>query len=107
MTQKREQSNAKCAVLTSAVAPDEQQRARFERFLLEKYGEGWTLVWQKDFKVGNGFRLTVGPQVYDWSAAGRLRQFKAAMRQLRAQDGDVIPLIKETVDNWTPQALAE
>jgi len=49
----------------------------------------------------------VGAEVYDWSAGGRLSQFKDALEKLAATQGDVIPLLKETVLSWTPQAMAQ
>ena len=48
-----------------------------------------------------------GAEVYDWSAGGRLSQFKDALEKLAATQGDVIPLLKETVLSWTPQAMAQ
>ena len=64
------------AVLLSAVRPSQEQEKRFLAFLAEKYGEGTTLTWQKSDDYPDGFRLEVGAEVYDWSAGGRLSQFK-------------------------------
>ena len=49
----------------------------------------------------------MGAEVYDWSAGGRLSQFKDALEKLAATQGDVIPLLKETVLSWTPKAMAQ
>ena len=49
----------------------------------------------------------MGAEVYDWSAGGRLSQLKDALEKLAATQGDVIPLLKETVLSWTPQAMAQ
>ena len=95
------------AVLRSAVRPSQEQEKRFLAFLAEKYGEGTTLTWQKSDDYPDGFRLEVGAEVYDWSAGGRLSQFKDALEKLAATQGDVIPLLKETVLSWTPQAMAQ
>ena len=95
------------AVLLSAVRPSQEQEKRFLAFLAEKYGEGTTLTWQKSDDYPDGFRLEVGTEVYDWSAGGRLSQFKDALEKLAATQGDVIPLLKETVLSWTPQAMAQ
>ena len=95
------------AVLLSAVRPSQEQEKRFLAFLTEKYGEGTTLTWQKSDDYPDGFRLEVGAEVYDWSAGGRLSQFKDALEKLAATQGDVIPLLKETVLSWTPQAMAQ
>ena len=95
------------AVLLSAVRPSQEQEKRFLAFLAEKYGEGTTLTWQKSDDYPDGFHLEVGAEVYDWSAGGRLSQFKDALEKLAATQGDVIPLLKETVLSWTPQAMAQ
>ena len=95
------------AVLLSAARPSQEQEKRFLAFLAEKYGEGTTLTWQKSDDYPGGFRLEVGAEVYDWSAGGRLSQFKDTLEKLAATQGDVIPLLKETVLSWTPQAMAQ
>ena len=95
------------AVLLSAARPSQEQEKRFLAFLAKKYGEGTTLTWQKSDDYPDGFRLEVGAEVYDWSAGGRLSQFKDALEKLAATQGDVIPLLKETVLSWTPQAMAQ
>ena len=98
---------AREAVLLSSVRPTEEQEARFLAFLKEKYGAGVTLSWRESSAYPGGFRLEVGAEVYDWSAEGRLRQFRDALEQLAQTDGDVIPLLKETVLSWTPKTLAQ
>ena len=95
------------AVLLSAERPTAEQEKRFLAFLREKYGEGATLAWRESGDYPGGFRLEVGAEVYDWSAEGRLRQFRDALERLAAAEGDVIPLLKETVLSWTPKALAQ
>ena len=95
------------AKLFSAVRPSAEQEKRFLAFLNEKYGDGITLVWQESNAYPKGFRLEVGAEVYDWSAEGRIRQFRDALEKLAQTDGDVIPLLKETVRSWTPKALAQ
>ena len=95
------------AVLLSSVRPTAEQEARFLAFLKGKYGAGVTLSWRESSAYPGGFRLEVGAEVYDWSAEGRLRQFRDALERLAQTDGDVIPLLKETVLSWTPKALAQ
>ncbi len=95
------------AVLLSSVRPTAEQEARFLAFLKEKYGAGVTLSWRESSAYPGGFRLEVGAEVYDWSAEGRLRQFRDALERLAQTDGDVIPLLKETILSWTPKALAQ
>ncbi len=96
----------KTALLFSASAPNTEQEKRFKEFFKEKYGEEFELVWQKDGSLKNGFRLEVGSDIYDWSAEGVLRQFKNALNRVYSKD-NIIPLLKETVLKWVPEALAE
>ena len=102
-----ERSERMEARLLSSVRPTKAQEERFLAFLRKKYGPDATLVWQQSDAYPNGFRLEAGAEVYDWSAEGRLRQFKSALEQLAAAQGDVIPLLKETVLSWTPKAMAQ
>ncbi len=96
------------AVLRSAERPSWPQEERMLAFLERKYGQLVTLEWVEDPALRDGFFLTVGLDTYDWSLEGRLRQFKDAMSHLeRANGQDVIPLIRETVRNWTPHVTAE
>ena len=48
------------AILYAAVAPDEQQRARFAAFLKKKYGEEIDLEFRESALFPGGFRLEVG-----------------------------------------------
>ena len=102
-----ERSERMEARLLSSVRPTKAQEERFLAFLKKKYGPDAALSWQRSDAYPNGFRLEAGAEVYDWSAEGRLSQFKSALEQLAAAQGDVIPLLKETVLSWTPQAMAQ
>ena len=55
----------------------------------------------------NGFTLTVGTDVYDWSLKSRLRQFEEKLKALKSGSDSVIPLMKEAVEDFTPSAEAE
>ena len=70
------------ARLLSSVRPSAEQEKRFLAFLEKKYGPGVGLSWQQSDAYPNGFRLEVGAEVYDWSAEGRLNQFKSALEKL-------------------------
>ena len=100
-------SEAKIAVLYSNTPPDETQKKRFLNFLTRKYGEGISLVFEKDSSITGGFRLEIGSEVYDWSLNGRLEQLTDTISQLKDKNGNIIPLIKETVENWTPSAISQ
>ena len=97
---------SKTAVLYSNVPPSETQEIKFKEFLSKKYNEDISLVWKKDDSFNGGFRLIVDHEIYDWSTEGRLSQFKEAISGLKNKSEDIIPLLKETIHNWTPKALA-
>lgn len=45
--------------------------------------------------------------VYDWSLTGRLQQLKDEILEYSMGSDNVVPLIQETIKNWTPKALEE
>lgn len=82
------------------------QEKRFAEFLLRTYGCEIPLTFEED-KMLNGFTLTVGTDVYDWSLKSRLRQFEEKLKALKSGSDSVIPLMKEAVEDFTPSAEAE
>ena len=97
---------SKTAVLYSNTPPSKEQEKQFVNFLSSKYEEKVSLVWKQRELPEGSFRLKVGSEVYDWSAAGRLSQFKEVLSELKNAGEGIIPLLKDTVKNWTPKALA-
>ena len=97
----------KTAVLYSNTPPSDEQEKKFIDFLKQRYNEDIPLVWKKTDIPEGGFKLEVGSEVFDWSIDGRLAQFKEALSKLKNKSNDIIPLIRETVENWTPEAIAE
>ncbi len=95
------------AVLYAATAPNEQQRARFAAFLKQKYGEEIALEFRESALFPGGFRLEVGSEIYDWSVGGRFRQLRDTLTQVAGEEGSIIPLMRETLRRWTPEAIAE
>ncbi len=95
------------AVLRSADAPSEVQRNRFAAFLKKQYGQEVPLRWEQDPALEKGFRMEVGADLYDWSLEGRLRQFRERLEQLNPANESVIPLMREAVRNWQPDAAPE
>lgn len=95
------------AVLRSSTPPAEEDRQRLLRFLKETYQREFELEWKQDDSVTGGFLLKVGTDVYDWSQEGRLRQFKEQLARLRPGKDNVIPLIRETMEAWTPEVIPE
>ena len=94
------------AVLRGSRRPDAGQEKRFAEFLLRTYGCEIPLTFEED-KMLNGFTLTVGTDVYDWSLKSRLRQFEEKLKALKSGSDSVIPLMKEAVEDFTPSAEAE
>lgn len=94
------------AILYSNAQPTQQQTARLEKFLAKKYGQPITVQWQNSTEYGNGFRLEYGSYVYDWTTDGKLTQLKHMLDSI-ADDQNIVPIIKQSIDSWQPQVLAE
>ena len=94
------------AILYSAAAPSDKQKQRFQDFLAKKYGPV-ALEWKQDDSLTGGFRLQVGPDLYDWSLEGRMRQFRERMQQLDPDQESIVPLLREAVESWNPAITAE
>ena len=90
----------------SDTAPSAEQEQGFLKFLKGRYGEV-ELIWKESRAFPGGFRLEVGDELYDWSVNGRFRQLRDVLAEVPKSNGNIIPLIKETVRDWTPKALAE
>lgn len=102
------EGKALSAVLYSAACPDSPHMAQISDFLKDKYKTEVGLEWKQDETQSHGFRLEIGTQVINWNAESRLRQLKNKWQALARKSGDsVIPLLRESLDNWTPTAEAE
>ena len=97
--------NKKTAILYSSDKPLESDLKRLSDFLQKKYNEAISIGWKHDPAVTGGFRLVVGTDVYDWNTRGRLRQLQDALLSLAGERDDIIPLIKDTLTNWTPTVM--
>ena len=95
------------AKLYSAVEPSKEQQKRFGNFLKNKYGQDVSLEWVKSDAFPGGFRMEVGNDIYDWSVGGRFRQLRDTLVKVPTDNGNIIPLLKESIESWTPEALAE
>ncbi len=100
-------TDKKVAVIRSAKKPSDAYFKRFESFVKNKYGEEYTLDWIEEKSIKNGFKLIVGFDVYDWTQSGRMRQFKDRIREIDTTTQDVIPLIKESISDFSLLAKAE
>lgn len=109
------------AILYSPEPPSDAQKDQLIDFLANKHNKDITLSWQEDGELTEGFRLEVWTAnlndpstdnwnldcVYDWSLKGRLQQLKEEINHLSTKSDNIIPLIKETIKNWTPEALEQ
>ena len=103
----KETTSVLTAVLHGSKAPTPQQLQRFTDFLTAKYHQPVQLTFEQNDALADGFILNVGDDVYDWSLEGRLRQFRERLEQLKPQSEKIIPLMKEAVENFTPEVLAQ
>lgn len=90
------------ATLLCVTPPDEHQEQGIRAFLQKKYGEDVALTIQQDSSLKSGFQLHVGREVYDWSAKGRMEQFRQQVEQLVAKNTrkDIIPLLRSSIDEF-------
>ena len=95
------------AELRSAVKPTEEQLRRFEKFLADKYKRKIPLQWEEDPALKQGFRLQVGADMYDWTLQGRVRQFRDYVRGLESGANNILPLMRQAVEDWTVAVAPE
>ncbi len=95
------------ALLRSAQKPTKDQLKRLEAFLEHTYHRQVPLRWEQDASVKQGFRMQAGSDVYDWTPHGRLRQFQDYLRQLQPGQEDLMPLMRQAVAEWEPEAVPE
>ena len=104
----RTDGGKKAAVLYSAGEPDAAYCEGFLAFLKSRYFDDISMEWKQDTSLQNGFRLEVGTDIYNWNTQGHIRQLQEEMLKIGDTDSrEVMPLLRETVSNWTPKALAE
>ena len=94
------------AVLRSPAAPNAEQFARLTAFLEKKYDRAIDLQWQEDRSIVGGFRIEFDSEVIDWTVGGGLRELKEKLSALRSGGQPVIPLVRDTVRAWVPEALS-
>ena len=95
------------AELRSAAKPTDEQLRRFEQFVNRKYQRKVPLRWEEDADLKSGFRLQVGSDVYDWTFDGRVRQFTDYLRQIQPGKDDLLPLMRQAVEDWELAAVPE
>jgi len=95
------------AELRSAQEPTTEQKGRFNEFLTRKYKRKIPLRWIRDDSLRSGFRLQVGSDIYDWSLNGRVRQFTDYLRKLQPGQEELMPLMRQAVEDWSLAAVPE
>ncbi|MDO4467003.1 MAG: F0F1 ATP synthase subunit alpha [Bacillota bacterium] len=108
MTKLKKKTVNNIAYLQSAIQPTVEQESELLSFLEEKYGNDIRIEWQENKEIVDGFKLKVGVDHYDWTIESRMKQLEKSWVDavLNAQD-NIVPLLKENLENWTPKALAE
>ena len=94
-------------IIYSDVPPSPEQLKRFGDFVLRRYGFEAVPVWEKSDKFSGGFCLRVGEDVYDWSASGRLKQFRDKLKSSLVGGGKILPLIRKAVNEFSPEIIAD
>lgn len=107
--------NSLWAVIKSQNSPTDEQLKKIGEFLNKKYNSDVELSFKKDNSVKNGFKIEIGTlndrnsvdEIIDWSLEGKTRQLKNKIFEAIKNKHDVIPLIKETVDKFSPSPEAQ
>lgn len=94
-------------ILRSATEPTAEQKERLLAFLKNKYGPETDFKWTEDPSIA-GLRLQIGTKVYDWNTQSLYMQLEEKISDFTTTDtdGNLVPLLSETVKEWTPEALA-
>lgn len=104
-----------CAYLYSAKEPTAEQKERLCRYLEKKCGKSVELVWKRDAAVKDGFRIELGTavykwsldEIYDWSPEGKSRLLKEKITEAIQGRSDVMPLIRQAVEDFEPVPHAD
>ena len=94
------------AVIKSIKEPDKDQYERLNSFISKKYLCDFSLTWEKDTSLADGFILKVGEDIYDWSLEGRLNLLKNEFKTITEDKNTTISLIRENLKNWKPSIEA-
>lgn len=100
------------AKLAYVTPPTKEQLERIKAFVSRKTGsEDVQIELTEEKELQNGFVLTIGNQVYDWSRKGRLEQLEEQLREkqkvVAADSDDIIALLKGSIEDFSLQAKAK
>ncbi len=96
-------------VLRYVTEPSAEQLEKIKSFVYKKYvnedlpEELISFETIEDKSLGGGFILTCGNEAYNWSTAGRTRQFTERLSGIKknlSYDQDVISILKTTVEEF-------
>ena len=115
MTDREIRQNEVEARLYSSKEPTEGQKERLRRYLEKTRQKPFRVVWKEDRHVRDGFRIELGTdprsgaacEVFDWSLEGKGRQLKDKITEAIHSHGDVMPLIRETINSFEPVPSVE
>ena len=89
--------------------PSEEQLEKIKQFIYGKYvnedisEEDIVFSTIEDKSLGGGFILNCGNEAYNWSTAGRIRQFSEKLQDIKrniSYDEDIISILRTTVDEF-------
>ena len=90
----------------ATTAPEKEQLEKIKAVLCQKLGTtDIELETVSDPFIGGGFVVTCGNYEYDWSDAGRARQLRAELNNLRRKNGEnetgkIITMLSSRVENF-------
>ncbi|MBQ5590983.1 MAG: F0F1 ATP synthase subunit alpha [Clostridia bacterium] len=103
------------AIIKSAKEPSKTQLRDIKDYLEKKHSGNFLISFEKDKSITEGFRIEISKTddditpdiVYDWSLEGLFSQFKEKLHEIHHDsDTDVVPLIKDVIDNFEPLPIA-
>ena len=100
-----EQKDAKQAVLYSSAPPDDNQKERLKKFIKDRYKGYFKLIYIKNEDLHDSFRLEIGSKTYEWGLHEKFEQLKKLLYDTVGKSDNIVPLLRETVNNWTPKIL--
>ena len=96
----------KATLRYATTAPDPEQIEKIKGVLYKKLGTtDIDLETVLDSSIGGGFVVSCGNYEYDWSDAGRARQLRAELNNLRRKNGEtetekIITMLSSKVENF-------
>ena len=100
-----EQKDAKQAVLYSSAPPDDNQKECLKKFIKDRYKGDFKLIYIKNEDLHDSFRLEIGSKTYEWGLHEKFEQLKKLLYDTVGKSDNIVPLLRETVNNWTPKIL--